>query len=136
MPGKAGGNTQTEDIDAGAEDWFYNKGCRFRDAGDYKSAARMFREAAKKGLPRAQYELGRCYYNGQGVEFNIDEAVRLFTKAAEQNCCEAQFNLGLCYDGGNGLKQNYDTALKWMRRSAAGGYQAAKLWLIEHNEKP
>ena len=45
---------------------------------------------AERGDARAQYKLGSCYYNGQGVETNYTEAVKWFRKSAEKNNAMAQ----------------------------------------------
>ncbi len=45
----------------------------------------------------AQYNLGICYANGQGVTKDEAEAVKWYRKAAEQNHAMAQYNLGVCY---------------------------------------
>ena len=42
----------------------------------------------------AQYALGSCYANGEGVEKDLTEAVIWYRKAADQGLAEAQFNLG------------------------------------------
>ncbi len=40
--------------------------------------------AANQGDAAAQYNLGVCYYNGEGVTQNKTEAARLFRLAATQ----------------------------------------------------
>ena len=39
---------------------------------------------AEKGDAEAQYQLGCCYYEGDGVEQNYEQAVYWWTKSAEQ----------------------------------------------------
>ena len=58
---------------------------------------------AEKGDAIAQYNLGVCYANGQGVAKDAVEAVKWYRKAAEQNFAEAQCNLGVCYYAGEGV---------------------------------
>ena len=43
-----------------------------------------WKEAAEKGDPEAQYNLGVAYSFGRGVPKDDKEAVKLFRKAAEQ----------------------------------------------------
>ncbi len=48
----------------------------------------------------AQYNLGDCYYNGDGVRKSYGKAVKWYRKAAEQGLAEAQEaldNLGESY---------------------------------------
>ena len=47
-------------------------------------AAKWYRKAAEQGLAGAQYCLGACYNNGEGVEQDFEEAAKWFRKAAEQ----------------------------------------------------
>lgn len=47
------------------------------------------RTKAKRGHADALFELGRCYYNGEGVEPNTEKAVACWKQAAEQGSQEA-----------------------------------------------
>ena len=50
---------------------------------------RWYRKAAEQGNDDAQYELGRAYYYGNGVEEDDAEAVKWYKKAAEQGNSDA-----------------------------------------------
>jgi len=50
----------------------------------------MLRKAAEQGHAGAQCNLGRRYYDGEGVEQNEKEAVKWLNKAAVQNNYFAQ----------------------------------------------
>jgi TPR repeat protein len=50
---------------------------------------KWFRKAAEQGHAPAQYNLGVCYYYGNGVPQNYREAVRWIRKAAEQGHADA-----------------------------------------------
>ena len=67
--------------------------------GYFKDKAMVMRytKAAKQGDAVAQYNLGVCYDDGEGVEQDKQKAVEWYTKAAEQGLAEAQCDLGLCY---------------------------------------
>lgn len=52
-------------------------------------AVRWFRKAADQGHAEAQFNLGNCYYNGEGVALDRAEAVRWLRKAADQGHDEA-----------------------------------------------
>ena len=71
-------------------------------AKDQVEAVKWYRKAAEQNLAEAQYNLGVCYYNGEGVAKDEVEAVKWFRKAAEQNYARAQYNLGVCYERGDG----------------------------------
>lgn len=72
----------------------------------------------EQGDAKAQYELGVCYYTGDGVKKDYTRAVRWFTKSAEQGNAEAQFNLGNCYYFGYGVKKNYTQTAMWFTKAA------------------
>lgn len=84
---------------------------------------------AEAGEAEAQYELGMCYYKGDGVEQNHEEAVKWFCESAEQGYAPAQFNIGVRYAIGYGVEQNHAEALKWYNLSAEQGYAPAQFYL-------
>lgn len=48
-----------------------------------QEAAQFMEEAARGGVPQAQYFMGNAYRNGQGVDKNLAQAIRWWTKAIE-----------------------------------------------------
>lgn len=54
-------------------------------------------EAAKRGNPKAQYDIAQCYDDGIGVAKNLLLAAYWYQKAAEQNYASGQNGLGGCY---------------------------------------
>ena len=69
-------------------------------------AVKWFRKAAEQNYAEAQYILGVCYEQGEGVAKDQVEAVKWYRKAAEQNDAEAQYNLGICYERGDGVAED------------------------------
>src|SRR5437762_135726 len=88
--------------------------------------AEAYRKAAEQNDARAQFNLGVCYANGQGVMKDEAEAVKWYRKAAEQNYVPAQFNLGVCYDNGQGVTKDEVEAVKWYRRAGEQNYTQAQ----------
>lgn len=115
---------------------------------DPAEAARWFRLAADQGHPdalaalgrtepaytlpsspepdepsdaEAQFQLGRKYVDGEGVERNAAEAARLWRLAAEQDHAKAQHNLGVMYATGDGVEEDQAEAARWFRRAAEQG---------------
>ncbi len=74
---------------------------------------KWYRKAAEQNYAEAQYNLGVCYANGEGVTKDDVEAVKWYRKAAEQNYAEAQYILGVCYYIGEGVAKDYVEAYKW-----------------------
>ena len=88
------------------------------DIEDYETAVEVAREFAEESNAEAQNLLGKCYYDGKGVEQSDTEAVKWFTLAAEQGFAEAKNRLGICYAKGNGVEQAYTEAVKWYTLAA------------------
>jgi TPR repeat protein len=87
------------------------------------------RAKAETGDAQAQYNLGVCYDQGQGVAQDHTEAVMLYRKAADQGLAEAQNELGLCYIStgeGLGVARGFVEAVKWFREAANQGYAEAQ----------
>lgn len=80
---------------------------------------------AEAGEASAQFDLGWCYYSGEGVVQNYKEAVKWCRMAAEQGDADAQFNLGVCYGKGKGVVLDYDEAYFWLLIASANGQTLA-----------
>ena len=102
-------------------DELYSRGVSHYIKQEYEQAVDFFRKAAEQGHATAQYNLGVCYYNGQGVIQDYKEAVKWYRKAAEQGYANAQNNLGGCYYNGWGVAQDYNEAVKWYKKAAEQG---------------
>ena len=94
--------------------------------GDYATALREFRSLADQGNAVAQYNLGRMYYDGQGVPQNFAETLRWFRLAAGQGHAGAENSLGALYLAGQGVEQSTAEALRWYRLAAEQGYAIAQ----------
>lgn len=92
------------------------------DRKDYQTAMSLFRPRAEKGDARAQYYLGRMYYDGLGVALDNTKAVAWFTKAARQGAPEAQYRLGLF----NVYQGREEEGVAWLRKAAEQGYALAQ----------
>jgi len=80
-----------------------------------------YKAQAEKGDRVAQYNLGLCYANGEGVAKDEVQAVSWYRKAAEQGDAYAQNNLGLCYANGTGVAKDSVQAVSWYRKAAEQG---------------
>ena len=90
-------------------------------AGDYQKTYRLWKRSAEKGYVRVEFNLGRMYYEGNGVPENHAKAIHWFTKAAKQGRTNAQCNLGTMYANGWGVLQDYMPAYAWFSVAAAQG---------------
>ena len=78
-------------------------------------------EKAEGGDVNAQYNLAHCYWLGDGVAQDVEEAVKWLRKGAEQGHAESQQQLGHCYYDGKGVTQDYTEAVKWWSKAAEQG---------------
>ena len=94
--------------------------------GDYAAAMAVWEPLANQGNRDAQFAMGVLYYEGHGVNKNLDEALAWFRKAADSEHPTAMFNLGVAYWEGRGLSQNYAQAVDWWERAAESGDVASQ----------
>ena len=93
--------------------------------GSPSDKARTFerlKALAEKGEPAAQYNLGLCYFRGEGVTKDMVESVKWYRKAADQGHADALNYLGLCYSQGYGVAKDEVEAVKWYRKAADQGH--------------
>jgi len=88
---------------------------------DYGEAFKWFLESAGKNHANAQWFLGGCYAEGNGVTKNEVEAVKWYRKSAEQGNRDALYDLGFCYQYGEGVQKNEVEAYKWYSIAVAHG---------------
>ena len=117
--------SQTSEDDESPEE-MCNVGIKYYDEGKYREAAYWFEKAANQGYAQAQFNLGLCYYEGQGVVQSYEKAAYWYEKAANQGLAQAQFNLGVCYDKGRGVGQSYEKAAFWYEKAANQGIAQAQ----------
>ncbi|SFN96067.1 Sel1 repeat-containing protein [Cohaesibacter marisflavi] len=78
-------------------------------------------QAATSGNVLAQFELGRRFTVGEGVEVDLKEAAKWFEKAANLNMPQAQYSLANLYEKGHGVKKDLQVARLWYQRAADQG---------------
>ena len=93
---------------------------------DLTRTAAKYRAAAETGISEAQYQLGRCYENGWGVEQDFTIALKWYGKATRQNYAEAQNALAQCYAYGIGVTQDYGEAIQLYRQAAEQGVASSQ----------
>lgn len=73
------------------------------------------------GYAKAQYNLGYCFANGQGVSKKMSTALFFYRQAAEQGVAEAQSQLASYYEQGIGVKKDLAQAAAWRQKAMAQG---------------
>lgn len=72
----------------------------------YAEAADFYRKAANAGVVDAQVRLARLYFEGKGVEKNVDLATQLYERSALLGSLAAKDELVKLYYSGDGAQQN------------------------------
>jgi len=88
---------------------------------DLETAASYLRRAAQKGVAPAQYELGKLYERGQGVDKDLIEARSLIQKAAEAGHVNAMYDYALFLAEGDGGPKSDTGAVTWFEAAAKHG---------------
>jgi TPR repeat protein len=84
-------------------------------------------KAAKEGDAAAQFQLGRAYYRGNGVERDPQKALELIRKAADAGNPDAIDSMGFFYANGEIVQLDENQAVEWFRRGAEAGSARSKL---------
>ena len=71
---------------------------------EYANAIALLRPKAEGGDSWAQFQLGKLYFNGNGIELDKAIAFGWFLKSAEQGYALAQYRLGMMYHEGQGVQ--------------------------------
>jgi hypothetical protein len=96
-------------------------------AKDYTLAANLFTQAAQQDNARAQFELGRMYLKGLGVEKDCAMTAAWIGKAANQNLAIAQTLFATLYLKGLCVSQDNATAMSWYDKAANHGDAAGQI---------
>ena len=87
------------------------------DRADYRTALKVWMEAAQKGDPKAQTYVGEIYEKGLGVPPDFGAAAQWYRRAAEKDYAPAALNLGGLYENGLGVPRDPKEAAQWYRRA-------------------
>ena len=112
-------NVSKKDIEE--SEYLLNKNSE--DIGENESSLNQNLEDADADM---QFNIGNCYYFGDGVEENLEKAVYWYSKAAEQGNAEAQCCLGNCYYLGEGVEEDQRKAVYWYRKASEQGNAEAQ----------
>ena len=79
----------------------------------------VLKMATENNDPKAQYDLGVRYFQGEGVEKDPLKARQWYEKAAAQGHSGAESNLGYMYENGITVDQDYAKAKEFYEKGAA-----------------
>ena len=104
-------------------------------AADTATAVYWIKKAATQKLASAQYNYGIMLINGWGTEWNPFSAYENFLSAAESGMSQAQYVLGILHTDNLIVPRDWNKSYYWIKKSADGGFEAAKEVLIELSAK-
>lgn len=93
---------------------------------DLEAAVPLLRRAALKGAAPAQYDLGKLYEQGLGVDQDMIEARNLISKAADAGHVGAMYDLALFMAEGEGGPVDEAGAVEWFSKAADHGFLDAQ----------
>lgn len=80
---------------------------------------------AEKGYPLAECQIGYFYYDGLGIEKNLEKALYWTRRAAEHGDRDGQFNLAWFYEEAIGTEQDIEQAKYWYHQAALQNHDLA-----------
>ena len=94
--------------------------------GNMWADLKELQQAANKGNPKAQAQLGEMLLRGDGIAKNEPQGVALLEKAARAGNSSAAFRIGMLLSKGeSGVALDPERALAYFRAAAAGGEKEA-----------
>ena len=84
---------------------------------DPQKALKYFKQAAKKGVPQALYNVGWIYENVYSSPDNMQKAARLYQASLAKSVPVAQYRLGRMYADGRGVSKDLRKALDHYKKA-------------------
>lgn len=98
------------------------------EAGDYRSAFRLFLAGAKRGEGGCQLNVGNYYDDAKGVRRNRDAALYWYKRAYRKGIASAAHNIGILWRNDKNSKR----ALAWFKKAADMGDDEANLEIAKY----
>ena len=96
------------------------------NSGDYEESYRIWLPLAEAGDERAQFAVGTLFFEGRGVDLDLERSTQWFRTAAELGFAPAQFNLGNAYKHAHGVRQDDKLANAWWLKAAEQEFAPAQ----------
>ncbi len=80
---------------------------------------------ARQGYPLAECQIGYFYYDGLGVEQDLEKAVYWTRRAADHGDRDGQCNLAWFHEDGIGVERDMEQAIFWYRKAALQDHDLA-----------
>lgn len=80
---------------------------------------------AQQGYPLAECQVGYFYYEGLGVEKDLEKALWWTRRAADHGDRDGQYNLAWFHEDAIGVDRDMEQAIFWYRKAALQGHDLA-----------
>lgn len=98
---------------------------KYFNAQQYEKCFEGHLALAEQGYPLAECQVGYFYYDGLGVEKNLDQAIYWTRRAADHGDRDAQFNLAWFHEDAIGVVRDMEQAIFWYRKAALQNHDLA-----------
>ncbi|MBN8429524.1 TonB family protein [Microbulbifer salipaludis] len=95
---------------------------------EYQAANKWYLEAARQGIPQAQFEIGRNMVMGRGCKADTENGLKWITAAAAAGVPEAQNYLATSV-GAIPEADRREHAIRWLKNAASNGHYFSGLLL-------
>ncbi len=95
------------------------------NSGQYEKCFDGHLALAEQGYPLAECQIGYFYYDGLGVEKDLEKAVYFTRRAADHGDRDGQFNLAWFHEDGIGVERDMEQAIFWYRKAALQDHDLA-----------
>jgi len=72
------------------------------------------------------FNLGVCFYKGDGVKKDLVQACTYLKPLADEGDVQAQYFMGLCFLKGLGVPQDYNQGKAYLQKAANQGHKEAE----------
>lgn len=99
---------------------------RYFNTRQYEKCFEGHLALAEKGYPLAECQVGYFYFDGLGVEKDLEKAVYWTRRSADHGDRDGQFNLAWFHEEGIGVQKDMEQAAFWYRKAAKQDHDLAK----------
>ena len=89
------------------------------DEPDYAKAFDWYKRAAELGDDEGMNMVGRCFFQGLGVEADHDAAFDWHKKAAALDNIDSMYAVGMMYFNGDGVNEDKFEGVDWLKKAVA-----------------
>ena len=98
---------------------------KFYNSQQYEKCFEGHLALAREGYPLAECQVGYFYYDGLGVEKDMEKALWWTRRAADHGDRDGQCNLAWFYEDGIGVERDVEQAAFWYRKAALQAHDLA-----------